>query len=868
MELKKNNIHGSLLMYSNPYYYQYFTVEVLTGGSFAIYTPLPELPTVYYSLNNNSWTEWEYDATMGDDGLLKSLNLSAGDRLRIKSAISNPVENTYYFAESSNTITYNVSGNIMSLVYGDDFVGNDNLNDTITSDGYTPFISMFSDDTKIRSAVNLCLPSFILSPSMYRGMFSYSTLETAPTIIPAMICEHCYYEMFYNCEYLTGNIVIPEPIGLSDIINNAYYHMFTDSPNINVDCLASMNKEIIPNALIDIGISKGRFVLPWDGLTYSNVDGEFKAELKRFEDQSFEVSDTRITKMFKFSPDVLGETLSLTNNDILLGTLYAGVNYYSYPDTISLIEPLKYFKEQPLTFEAIDNCEFIWESSDDHTAYANYFYKSPDKLKYSINGGPWINYTGGVIVPKGSKISWRSSEAISIEQDETDPDILIYTYFKINTNGDCKDEAGNSYGRFNVSGNIMSLFSDSFEDLDTINGCIGNLQISSDNEGFDRPGIFDRCHIISARNLVLPAINLSDYCYAGMFHLSSLQEPPAILPVKNPRNVIGCYSHMFDGCTNLQTGPIIMVASTYDFSENEELGQKTVSTILTNGFNVNRSYLSDDTWISVSYNYSYNRCGNLFDYMFRGTSIVNAPDIHVCFINPASGGYAGAGWVGMFSECEQLNSLNIYTHSDSGSYPSYNYLTNFIYMVTSRTLRDDDDEPILDDNGNEIIYPKIYCYDGFNKQSNGSYKCSDLWLSAMSPDAGGFSSSNIVNLYGTISIPEPDTTEYFYITVKDPSNTSNDIGTIKIAKEYSNQTWRQLSNTGYIDLKVNGSINSYPITYQYVSNSNILYAVKIKNIYSVADYGGIYDGYIYNVNNMKVDSSDTILTGSTYYVKP
>lgn len=849
-------------MYSNPYYYQYFTVEVLTGGSFTFYTPLSELPTVYYSLNNNSWTEWEYDATMGDDGLLKSLNLSVGDRLRIKSAISNPVGvEGYYFAESSNTITYNVSGNIMSLVYGDDFVGNDNLNDTITSDGYTPFQMMFAEDAKIKSAINLCLPSFILSTYMYAAMFSSSTLETAPTIIPAMICEKCYHEMFYNCDNLIGNIVIPEPIGLSNLEVDAYYNMFTGSPNINVDCLALMNKEITPDMLSCIGISKGRFVLPWDGLTYSNDYGEFKAELKRFEDQSFDVSSSRITKMFKFSPDVLGETLSLTNEDILLNFLYSNSN--SHPNTISLIEPLKYFKEQPLTFEAIDNCEFIWESSDGYDLY-----KSPDKLKYSINGGPWINYTGGVIVPKGSKISWRSSEPISIEIDETDPDILIYTYFKINTNGDCKDEDGNSYGRFNVSGNIMSLFSDSFEDLDTINGCIGNLQAPDDDEGFDRPGIFNRCHIISARNLVLPAINLSDYCYAGMFQYSSLQEPPAILPVKNPRNVKGCYSYMFDGCVDLQTGPIIMVASTYDFSEDGELGQKTVSNILTNGFNIDKSYLSDNTWISVTYDYSYNRCSNLFDYMFRGTSIVSAPDIHVCFMNPASGNNAGAGWVGMFSECEQLNSLNIYTHSDSGNYPSYNYLTNFRYMVTTRTLCDDNDEPILDANGNEIKYPKIYCYDGLNKQSDETYQCPDLWLSAMSLDAGGFNSSIIVNLYDNISIPEPDTTEYFYITVKDPSSTSTDIGTTKIAKEYSNQTWQHLSNTGYIDLKVDETVESYPITLKYLNELNTRYAVKIKNIYSVVDYTGIYDGYIYDVNNRKVDSSETILTGSTYYVKP
>lgn len=740
MELKKNNIHGSLLMYGNPHYYQYFTIEVLTEGSFTISTPQPESPTVYYSLNKNSWTQWEYNGT----GLLKTLNLNTGDKLRIKSVLSDPIESGdgYKFSSSDDT-EYNVSGNIMSLVYGDDFVGNDNFNDTMTSSEFKPFEYMFQNNTNIRSAINLCLPSFILSSYMYASMFESSSLETAPTIIPAKICEGCYHHMFYDCKQLTGNIVIPEPIGVdSNTPYDAYSGMFEDSPNINVDCLVLMNKEVTPDILNSIGISKGRFVLPWDGLTYGDGDKKFKAELKRFEDQSLTISDTEteITKMFKFSPDKFGETLSLTNEYTLLRQLY-GTDYDPEEEgtpTISLIEPLKYFKEQPLTFEAIDNCEFIWESigptDSEVQVAAHLFYKNPNNLKYSINGSPWINYTGGVIVPKGSKISWRNSTSISI--DKTNPNASIYTYFKINTNGDGIDKNGKSCGRFNVSGNIMSLFSDSFEDLDTIKGCIGNLLASDDEDGSYYPGIFNGCHIISARNLVLPAIELYDYCYAGMFQSSSLQEPPAILPVKNPRNVEGCYSYMFDGCKDLQTGPIIMVASTYDFSANGELGQKSVSNISTNPIQTSKSYLSGSDWDRDGHNVDlsnhYNVCSNLFNYMFQNTSIVNSPDIHVCFVNTEH--QVGAGWKGMFNNCEQLKSLNIYTHTDNPGHHNYVQLNLFKNMVTPRTESD-------------IIYPKIYCYDGFNKRVDGTYKCADLWLSAMSLNEGGFDSSNIVNLY-------------------------------------------------------------------------------------------------------------------------
>lgn len=127
---------------------------------------------------------------------------------------------------------------------------------------------------------------------------------------------------------------------------------------------------------------------------------------------------------------------------------------------------------------------------------------------------------------------------------------------------------------FSASGNIMSLlYLDSF----------GSKYSLSGYNGFH--WLFYNSTITSAKNLILPALTLSDYCYAGMFaSCKSLTQPP-LLPATTMKKCCyyrmfnqctaltsapnlpsttlaeGCYQNMFSGCTSLTSAPILKAST-------------------------------------------------------------------------------------------------------------------------------------------------------------------------------------------------------------------------------------------------------------------------------------------------------------------
>lgn len=97
---------------------------------------------------------------------------------------------------------YKVEGNIMSLLYGDDFIGKRSLADT-----YHVFDNLFNgwfdDSGYLVSAENLVLPATTLSHGCYYGMFlNCTSLTTAPVLSATTLAEFCYYLMFGGCSSL------------------------------------------------------------------------------------------------------------------------------------------------------------------------------------------------------------------------------------------------------------------------------------------------------------------------------------------------------------------------------------------------------------------------------------------------------------------------------------------------------------------------------------------------------------------------------------------------------------------------------------------------------------------------------------------
>jgi len=104
----------------------------------------------------------------------------------------------------SSTSTYNVEGNIMSLMYGDDFKGKTSFKTPISS-GYEAgtFSNLFKNNHNIISVEHLELPATTLTERCYDSMFNGCTsLTSAPELPATTLAGSCYEYMFDGCTKL------------------------------------------------------------------------------------------------------------------------------------------------------------------------------------------------------------------------------------------------------------------------------------------------------------------------------------------------------------------------------------------------------------------------------------------------------------------------------------------------------------------------------------------------------------------------------------------------------------------------------------------------------------------------------------------
>ena len=119
----------------------------------------------------------------------------------------------------SATGNFEVSGNIMSLLYGDNFIGQTDL----TGKNWV-FSDLFVDNSKLINAENLILPATTLEERCYNGMFgSCTSLRTAPELPATVLANGCYYSMFYNCISLTTAPELPATTLASECYSDMFY---------------------------------------------------------------------------------------------------------------------------------------------------------------------------------------------------------------------------------------------------------------------------------------------------------------------------------------------------------------------------------------------------------------------------------------------------------------------------------------------------------------------------------------------------------------------------------------------------------------------------------------------------------------------
>ena len=198
-----NDVHYN--PYVHDYSQDYLTFVAKADGTFQLSTN-----AVNYSLDNGeTWTELA--------AATASPTVTTGNKIMWKATGLTPTLSAG-IGTFNSTGQFDVEGNPMSLLYGDDFKGQTSLTG---KDNYFRFL--FNGCTNVVSAKNMSLPATTLGNNCYGGMFNHCTsLTTAPALPATTLGNSCYSGMFEGCTSLTTAPELPA----TTLTSACYQYMF------------------------------------------------------------------------------------------------------------------------------------------------------------------------------------------------------------------------------------------------------------------------------------------------------------------------------------------------------------------------------------------------------------------------------------------------------------------------------------------------------------------------------------------------------------------------------------------------------------------------------------------------------------------
>lgn len=212
------------------YSQEYFTIQSLEDNNKITFTKYNQNNNyitadkpIKYSKDLTTWTDISFVTYNGS-----KITLNSGEKLYLKGTNSAYGEKMFFnsYLSAANILSsgnIDVMGNIMSLIYGDNFINNN------TIEPYT-FPSLFYNNDKLVNAKDLILPVSTLTTYCYYQMFQGCTSLTTPPELPATtLAERCYTSMFQNC---TSLVTAPE-LPATTLSELCYNGMFRNCSSLN-----------------------------------------------------------------------------------------------------------------------------------------------------------------------------------------------------------------------------------------------------------------------------------------------------------------------------------------------------------------------------------------------------------------------------------------------------------------------------------------------------------------------------------------------------------------------------------------------------------------------------------------------------------
>lgn len=242
---------------SGPDYTEPFYVENISNADETLnivkYSSSAPTLTIEYSINKTTWN------TLGTTSTTPlTRTLTPGEKIYLKcstDAWSLPSSNNY----NKISGTSKIGGNIMSLLYGDNFAEETDFPSGSTHN----FWYLFRNNTILVNASKILLPVNTLTRSCYGMMFNgCRSLTQAPALPATTLKDDCYAFMFQNCTSLTQApalpattlpaacysrmfsgctaLVQPPVLPASKLVSNCYSHMFQNCTSLNkITCYAT-----------------------------------------------------------------------------------------------------------------------------------------------------------------------------------------------------------------------------------------------------------------------------------------------------------------------------------------------------------------------------------------------------------------------------------------------------------------------------------------------------------------------------------------------------------------------------------------------------------------------------------------------------
>lgn len=211
----------------------YFRTILEEAGSIQLIIPA-NVNTTYMtsvSYSTDAGSTWTTTNNTSSAVTITTPSMPAGSKILWKGigqSMAKTTGSNNYCNFTTSSANFSIRGNIMSLLFGDDFVGQNSL----ASKGDYTFYRLFRDNTKLNNIDGVKLPATTLKNQCYREIFSGCSNLTLNNpdkfILPAdRLTSYCYCAIFENCTKLTA--VSKKMLPATKLAEHCYDWLFAKS---------------------------------------------------------------------------------------------------------------------------------------------------------------------------------------------------------------------------------------------------------------------------------------------------------------------------------------------------------------------------------------------------------------------------------------------------------------------------------------------------------------------------------------------------------------------------------------------------------------------------------------------------------------